>query len=218
MGSGYKGLGRRYQRLRETLPSGPVNADASLPFLTRLWFAWVCFFRVLADGQFAARVWGIGQATPQLPGPPPSAAPSEDPPFPPAPTVTPVAASTTAALQLLSMLQREGRLVDFLEQDITTFADADVGAAARVVHEGCRKALHAHAQIEPVFVDDEGARVKLAAGFDADEVKLVGDVRGEPPYTGVLRHRGWRATRLDLPQIVGGHDAHVLAPAEVELG
>jgi hypothetical protein len=126
--------------------------------------------------------------------------------------------STSSALQLLSLLQREGRLVDFLQQDITAFPDVDIGAAARVVHDGCRRALRAHAEIEPVLPQNEGARVELAAGFDADEVKLVGDVRGQPPYAGVLRHRGWRAKRLDLPAIVGAHDAHVLAPAEVELG
>jgi hypothetical protein len=115
------------------------------------------------------------------------------------------------------LLQREGRLVDFLQQDIASFPDADVGAAARVVHDGCRRALKAHATIEPVRAEDEGARVVLAAGFAPDEVKLTGSVGGEPPYKGVLRHRGWRATRLELPQIVGEHDAHVLAPAEVEV-
>jgi hypothetical protein len=73
-------------------------------------------------------------------------------------------------------------------------------------------------EIEPVRPEAEGARVKLEAGFDADTVKLVGDVKGEPPYAGVLRHRGWRAKKLTLPSLVGEHDAHVLAPAEVELG
>jgi hypothetical protein len=108
--------------------------------------------------------------------------------------------------------------VDFLQQDITSFPDADVGVAARVVHEGCRKALRAHADLEPVRSEAEGARVTLEAGFDADAVKLVGDVKGQPPYTGVVRHRGWRAKRFELPARVGEHDAHVLAPAEVELG
>jgi hypothetical protein len=158
---------------------------------------------VLVDGRFAARVSAV-RDTPRL-------APANPAPRPPAPP-------TSSALQLLSLLQREGRLVDFLQQDITAFSDADIGAAARVVHEGCRRALRAHAAIEPVLRQAEGARVELAAGFDADEVKLVGDVRGQPPYAGVLRHRGWRATKLELPLIVGGHDAHVLAPAEVELG
>jgi hypothetical protein len=114
-------------------------------------------------------------------------------------------------------LQREGRLVDFLQQDIASFPDADVGAAARVVHEGCRKALRDHASIEPVRGEDEGSRVVLAEGFVHDEVKLSGSVGGQPPYAGVLRHRGWRATRLELPKIVGQHDPRILAPAEVEL-
>ena len=174
--------------------------SVALSFAARLWFAWGCLFRVLFDGEFAARAWGVRDA-PRL-----------------RPSQATHTASAASALQLLSLLQREGRLVDFLQQDITAFSDVDVGAAARVVHAGCRKALRAHADVEPVFKQAEGARVEVLPGFDADEVKLVGDVRGEPPYAGVLRHRGWRATKLELPQIVGGHDARVLAPAEVELG
>jgi hypothetical protein len=182
-----------------------VTEPAELSFFARLWLAWLCFFRVLFDGRFAARVEEArsGRA---LPAPPP-----------PAPAAKPGSDSSTPALQLLSLLQREGRLVDFLQQDIAAFPDADVGVAARVVHEGCRRALHEHASIEPVRAEAEGASVKLDAGFDADAVKLVGDVKGEPPWSGTLRHRGWRATRLDLPRLVGEHDARVLAPAEVEL-
>jgi Domain of unknown function (DUF2760) len=195
-----------------------AEETTSLPLLTRLWFAWLCFFRVLFDGAFAGRLWSVrlppaltlARTTPiggRDAAPALAAGGAE-----PAPPSGPV-----QALQLLSLLQREGRLVDFLQQDIASFPDADVGAAARVVHDGCRRALLAHATIEPVRSETEGARVVLAAGFAADELKLTGEVGGEPPYRGVLRHRGWRATRLELPQIVGGHDAHVLAPAEVEL-
>jgi hypothetical protein len=207
-------------------PPAPPQALPALPLATRLWFAWLCFFRVLFDGGFAARVWGAREAA-QLP-PSPERKPAISPkaatvPMPlfgapvisaPAPRLSP----STAALQLLSLLQREGRLVDFLEQEIAAFSDADVGAAARVVHEGCRKALHAHAKIEPVRGEAEGARVTLQAGFAPDEVKLLGDVRGAPPYDGVLRHRGWRASKVELPQVVGEHDMRILAPAEVELG
>ncbi len=176
-------------------------AEETLSLSTRLWFAWLCFFRVLFDGAFAARLWSVRL-----------------PPVLTPPTPTPALASEpTPALQLLSLLQREGRFVDFLQQEIASFPDADIGAAARIVHDGCRRALRAHATIEPVRPESEGARVVLAAGFAPDEVKLTGGVGGEPPYQGVLRHRGWRATRLELPRIVGGHDAHVLAPAEVEL-
>jgi hypothetical protein len=203
-------------------------AEEILSLSTRLWFAWLCFFRVLFDGSFAARLWSArlppGLAPPgDTPAPSSAPAPAPSPPGPAAgraPSSAPApaaAAEPVHALQLLSLLQREGRLVDFLQQDIASFPDADVGAAARIVHDGCRRALRAHATIEPVRVEDEGARVELAAGFAPDEVKLTGGVGGPPPYKGVLRHRGWRAIRLDLPTMVGGHDAHVLAPAEVEL-
>ena len=121
------------------------------------------------------------------------------------------------ALQLLSLLQREGRLIDFLEQDIASFPDADVGVAARVVHEGCRRALRSHATLSAVRAEEEGASVVLAPGFDANQVKLVGDVRGAPPYAGVLRHRGWRVEKLELPEVVGAHDARIVAAAEVEI-
>src|SRR5580704_17185900 len=112
------------------LPCAAVSTEG-LPLLTRLWFAWLCFFRVFFDARFAERVWGQREA-PRLP---PSA---------PRPALT--ATPANAALQLLSLLQREGRLVDFLQQEIASFPDADVGAAARVVHEGCRKALGAYAR------------------------------------------------------------------------
>jgi hypothetical protein len=168
----------------------------------------MCFFKVLFDGAFAARVWSVRQAAaPTLPAK--AEAPALEPP---------AKAEDRSALQLLSLLQREGRLVDFLQQDIAAFPDADVGAAARVVHEGCRRALKSHAEITPVRSEDEGVRVQVPAGFDADAVKLVGEVRGEPPYAGVLRHRGWRALKLELPSVVGDFDARILAPAEVELG
>ncbi len=164
---------------------------------------------MLFDPAFAARVFAVRQ----------SAAPRLSPPLRPTPPLpAPGTDGATSALQLLSLLQREGRLVDFLQQDIAAFADADVGVAARVVHEGCRRALRAHAEIAPVRAEGEGARVALTAGFDPDAVKLVGEVRGEPPYEGVLRHRGWRAIKLELPSVVGDFDAHILAPAEVELG
>jgi len=188
-----------------------------LPFLTRLWFAWLCFFRVLFDGAFASGVWQLRErgtnALPPSPEPPKTTAPKAEaakPALPPPPPADP-------ALQLLSLFQREGRLVDFLEQDIAAFSDADVGAAARVVHEGCRKALRAHAKVAPVRAEEEGTKVTIAAGFAPAEVKLSGNVQGAAPYTGVLRHRGWKATELTLPVPVQGYDPKVLAPAEVEL-
>jgi hypothetical protein len=188
-----------------------------LPFVTRLWLAWTCFFRVLLDGRFARSALRLaegGDGVTPSPNPSPGPNPSPSPGPSPGPSPSP---SPDPALQLLALLQREGRLVDFLEQDVATFSDADIGAAARVVHEGCRKALRAHAKLAPVRTEEEGTRVTVAAGFLPDEIKLTGKVEGDAPYTGVLRHRGWRATDLALPSAVRDYDASVLAPAEVEL-
>ena len=119
------------------------------------------------------------------------------------------------ALSLLAILQREGRLVDFLQQNIDAFPDAEVGAAARVVHDGCRRSLSKHARVSTIRSESEGSRVTLDAV--SPEVKLVGNVAGSAPYRGVLRHRGWKIEDLTLPQRIGEHDPRVVAPAEVEL-
>ena len=186
--------------------------DSPLPFATRCWFAWVCFFRVLFDGAFAARAWQTRE-----PQKLPEGAPAKALRPPASEADPPRAATTDPALQLLALLQREGRFIDFIEQDIAAFPDPEIGAAARVVHEGCRKALRGHVTLAPVRTEEEGARVTLDAGFSPSEVKLSGNVAGSAPFQGTLRHRGWRASGLTLPTAVAGHDATVLAPAEVEL-
>ena len=191
------------------------DTPLSVPFATRLWFAWACFFRVLFDGLFAGRVWVVRDD--RLPPAPSPVAERTNPPTAPREPAPADVPQGDSALQLLALFQREGRLVDFLEQDVATFSDADVGVAARVVHEGCRKALRAHATIAPIRAEEEGTRVTLPSGFPPAEVKLSGNVAGAGPFTGVVRHRGWRATRLALATPVAGHDAGVLAPAEVEL-
>jgi len=123
----------------------------------------------------------------------------------------------TAALQLLGLMQREARFVDFLQEDVAPYTDAEIGTAARVVHEGCRKVLREHFSIEPVRTEAEGSRVTLPAGFDASAVRLTGNVAGQAPFTGMLAHRGWRATQVRLPQLTDSQAATVLAQAEVEL-
>ena len=123
----------------------------------------------------------------------------------------------TSAQQLLGLLQREARFVDFVQEDVVGYTDAEVGAAARVVHEGCRKVLGEHFSIEPVRSESEGSRITLAEGFDAAAVRLTGKVVGKPPFTGSLGHRGWRVTDTLLPKLAEGHDASVIAQAEVEL-
>jgi hypothetical protein len=183
----------------------------SVPLVSRIWLSWACAFRVLFDGQFAAQVALLRDGGPQresLPAPAPIV-------VAPAAVAPDEAPSANGALQLLALLQREGRFVDFLEQDVTAFPDADIGAAARVVHEGCRRALHAHARVVSVRNEAEGARITLEQA--SPDVKLVGNVTGAAPFRGVLRHRGWRVEALALPKLIGAYDAQIVAPAELEL-
>lgn len=118
---------------------------------------------------------------------------------------------------LLALLQREGRLVDFVMDDVATASDADVAAAARVVHEGCRAALKRHVTLVPLWDKDEGATCEVPADYDASAVTLTGAVGGKGPWKGTVRHRGWRAEKTSLPQPTKGHDATAVAPAEIEI-
>ncbi|WP_242343332.1 DUF2760 domain-containing protein [Anaeromyxobacter terrae] len=142
-----------------------------------------------------------------------------EPPRPaaaPAP-VAPAAPDPRGALQLLAVLQREGRLVDFIEEDLAGFPDASIGAAARTVHAGCKRAIEEYFRLEPVFREQEGARVTVAPGFDPSAIRLTGNVVGAPPFKGALRHHGWRAREVRLPPAKDGGDPTLVAPAEVEL-
>ncbi|PQJ97364.1 DUF2760 domain-containing protein [Chromatium okenii] len=136
----------------------------------------------------------------------------------PAPAAIPLAtAAPDAALLLLGLLQREGRLVDFLHENIQSYSDQEVGAAARVVHHGCQRVLNEYLTITPVRDELEGSRVTLQRGFDASAIRPTGQVVGEPPFTGTLLHRGWRVAETRLPQLTSTHDLRILAAAEVEL-
>nr|WP_314543389.1 DUF2760 domain-containing protein [uncultured Massilia sp.] len=192
--------------------SHPTNLPG---FWSRLSIAFGAFFKTLGDAEFAARVRDdqIGPiAAPVAPTPAPAPVPT------PAPAAAPLRVNTPeSALQLLGLLQREARLIDFANEDIAAYADADIGAAARVVHEGCARVLREHFTIEPVRAENEGARVTLQEGFDAASVRLTGNVVGKAPFTGTLNHRGWRASDVRLPQLADKHDASIVAPAEVEL-
>jgi hypothetical protein len=107
--------------------------------------------------------------------------------------------------------------VDFLEEDVAQYSDEEIGAAVRVVHEGCRKALHEHLTLLPIRQEAEGVSITLEQGFDASALRPTGNLVGEPPFTGTLAHRGWRVTEVRLPKLANNHDVHVIAPAEVEL-
>jgi len=181
-------------------------------FFIRLALAFQVFFRVLFNAVFAGRVQRLGPGASAEPEVAPKPAPA---PAPAAPALREL--PSQSALQLLGLLQREGRLVDFLQEDISGYTDAQIGAAARVVHDQCRKALLSHVTLERIRTELEGQRVTLVKGFSAHEIRLTGQVAGDPPFTGSLTHAGWRAAHIELPKVSDGHDVRVIAPAEVEL-
>lgn len=199
-----------------------MTDQPSLSFFARFWLAFVCFWRIWANQALAQAVLPLKEADAAglLPA---GGTPSKQPSGPPPPEKKePVAAlpperEHAAALQFLAMLQREGRLIDFLQEDVAAFPDADVGAAARIVHEGCRKVLRQYLTLEPVLPQSEGDRVNVPAGFDAQRIRLTGNVAGQPPYTGALKHHGWVTTAVKFPATSAAMDPRVLSPAEVEL-
>jgi hypothetical protein len=120
-------------------------------------------------------------------------------------------------LRLLSILQHSGRLIDFLKEDISNFNDAQVGAAVRKIHEECGKSLEELVTIRPVLDDNEGTTIKVSAGYDPTIIKVVGKIKGEPPFTGILVHKGWKAHKRSLPKKIGEQSSEVICPAEVEV-
>jgi hypothetical protein len=207
-----------------------TDPSASLSFFARLWLAWLCFWRCLASREFARAVLPASRAydagtLAQLPagGAEPATPPRQEaarpvvvkPPEPP--PAPPPEREHASALSLLAMLQREGRFVDFLQENVAAFSDAEVGAAARIVHEGCRKVVNQYLTLQPVLPQSEGERVTVPPGFDAQRTRLTGNVAGQPPYHGTLRHHGWVTTEVKFPSVSPALDPRVLAPAEVEL-
>jgi len=165
----------------------------------RLGLAFRCFFRVLGGKELPAEALG-SPAPAQLPQ---AKAPSPVP--------------DTPAVQLLALLQKEGRLLDFLQEDISAYDDAQIGAAVRNIHQDCQRVLAERVGLQPVLEGEEESPVTVEAGFDPSRIKLIGNVTGEPPFSGVLKHHGWRAAGIALPALPPGHDPKVITPAEVEL-
>jgi hypothetical protein len=175
-----------------------------------------CFFLVLFRNRLPPEAAPLLPAVEKAVALPPPTAELVTPP-PPARLSPPKEDGARGAVQLLALLQREGRLLDFLQEDIDGYADAQIGAAVRDIHRGCKKALAEHVPLEPVLREPENATVRVDAGFDPSRIRLTGQVIGEPPFTGTLRHHGWRTGRVVLPQPTGTTDPTVVAPAEVEL-
>jgi len=183
-------------------------------FWERVAFAFRCFFSILFHGEI------------------PNDIAQRIPPAGPIPQVPTVAVSSVSrlkdveqpasegfdrAVQMLALLQREGRLIDFLAENISPYPDAQLGAAVRTIHESCRQVLDHYVKLEPILNFEEDQPVTVQAGFDPAAIKLLGNMAGEPPIRGVLRHKGWRVKEVNLPPLPQGAGRLVVASAEVEL-
>ena len=205
--------------------------------MSRAFLAFVCFFRILFGKKLppeAAKLLPEGALPKALPAESSAKAPGKksepaserkDEKAAEKPTEKPVEKPKVSAAQhhkdgalaLLALLQREGRLVDFLREGFDDAPDDAIGAAVREVHRGCRKVLEQYLSIEAVMPGEEGAKASVPKGFDPAEIRLIGEAKGEPPFRGTLRHHGWRVVDAKLPALSEGVDRTVLAPAEVEL-
>jgi uncharacterized protein DUF2760 len=194
--------------------------------MSRFGLAFSCFFQVLFRRSLPPAAAALLPETARVPAPtaeaqaaeverpaPAAVAPAPSPP--PSPDVAEL--RNEGVLLLLSLFQREGRLLDFLRESIDAHADSDIGAAARAVHAGCRKVLDEHVKLTPVMPGDEEGPVTVPRGFDPSEVQLVGTTGSTPPFRGTLLHHGWRAVEVRFPSLSAGIDRHVLAPAEVRV-
>jgi hypothetical protein len=118
---------------------------------------------------------------------------------------------------MLSVLQREGRLIDFFAENLDEYEDDQIGAAVRTIHENSKKGMEKYLKTEAVVAEPEEAEIEIPPDFDPNAIKLTGNVAGDPPFKGVVRHRGWKAKKLDLPTLSAVRDPLIIAPAEVEI-
>lgn len=173
--------------------------------MSRISLAFRSFFGILFGGELApdiASAFGYAKPVKEKPTPPPP----------------PAAKPSDGALQMLGILQRESRIVDFLMEDISSYSDDQVGAAVRSMQEACRAALTRYVKLGPVIDGVEGTFTNASAAGNAQAVKFIGNVpSGAPPKGGTLRHRGWKAEKVDLPAIGPKQDMTVVAPAEIEI-
>lgn len=163
----------------------------------RIWLTIRASLRILRDPSFAEKVRTLLAPTPATP------------PKPPKPSGAP--------LRLLRLLQRDGRFLDFVLEDVAPFEDSQIAAAVREMQPRWRATLREHLELEPVRSEAEGATVEVPPGFDPSAVQLTGNVTGQPPFRGTLKHPGWRVKEMKVPAPPEGQDEFVVQPAEVEL-
>jgi len=177
-----------------------------------LQFLW----RSLVEPGFSTRA-GDFLGRPALPAPP-ETKPAKQAPAPAAPAIPPPPPKPQGeAWRLLALLQREGRLLDFLMEDVSAYNDAQIGSAVRDIHDKCRKALLEHGEFAPVVDKKEDETITIPVGFDPGAIQLTGNLHGQPPFTGTVRHPGWKVKETKAPPLPAQHNGFVLQPAEVEL-
>ena len=182
--------------------------------MNRIVLAFRAFFNLLFSGELSAEILialnlSRRSATAGGKGAAPAKAAA------PAPTA-PAVRTSDGALQILAILQRDSRLIDFLMEDVSAYADDQIGAAVRELHDQCRDAIARYVTLAPVIDGVEGTYAKAPAQ-DPNLVKFVGNVPAQPPAGGTLRHKGWRASKVDLPNLAAKQDATIIAPAEIEI-
>ncbi len=122
----------------------------------------------------------------------------------------------SGALQIITALQKEGRLLDFLEENLGQYSDSDIGSAVRSIHEGCKKVIGQMLVKKVILEQEEGSVYRINADYDAHSIKLSGRVREQFPLKGVVIHPGWQAVELNLPNYNQNNEM-IINPAEVEV-
>ena len=185
--------------------------------MNRILLAFRCFFNILFQGELSAEaLTSLNLARPKAAPPASKSSASKSTSSKPPVQEAPAVRASDGALQILGILQRDSRLLDFLMEDIAAYSDDQVGAAVREMHDQCRDSVARYFTLQPVIDGVEGTFAK-APSADPNLVKFVGNVPAKPPAGGTLRHKGWRATKVDLPALSARQDASVIAPAEIEI-
>ncbi|WP_111640092.1 DUF2760 domain-containing protein [Marinomonas shanghaiensis] len=201
-----------------------TNKIKPISFVPRFFGAFGQFFKYIGSGDYAARCHTVGQGEPFAFEVEPNVITKEVEVIREIEVAAPVldTVNVDGAHQLLQLLQQEARFIDFIQESIDDYSDADVGAASRQIHAGCAKVLKQHFSIEVVSLDvvnsaTENTRVEVPSGYDAKQIKLEGRVEGDGPYVGTLIHPGWKVTQTRLPKVTNTESLTILAPAEVEV-
>lgn len=189
----------------------------TVSFLARFVGAFGQFFKYLGDGQYAGRCQLVAKGERLALEVPPQVVTETVEVIREVEVPTLASVSSDGALQLLQLFQQEARFIDFLQESIDDYSDADVGAAARQIHKGCAKVLAQHFTVEVVNTAPENSRVEVASDYDNSHYQLSGKVSGQGPFQGTLVHPGWQVSDIRLPKVSRTDHLHILAPAQVEV-